>query len=221
MAPAPLAQRVGAPGPNRAHLSGASMGKCMSKVPTQSAALDAASDQQLMAAYLRGDQRAFAALFERYAQALQRYFSRHGKSPHDAADLVQQTFLRVHRSRQDYRAGEPLRPWLFTIARNVRHDHSRRRQRRPESFCDFEQQACPKPSSDALLQEERARALAVALDALPDAQQLLLREHWLNERSWTELATQHGTLVGTLRVRAHRACMQLRGRLDAELARAA
>jgi RNA polymerase sigma-70 factor, ECF subfamily len=185
------------------------------------AQLQAAADQQLMAAYQRGDERAFRRLFEQYAPLLQRYFMRHGKSRCEATDLVQHTFLKLHRTRADFCAEQALRPWLFTIARNARHDHSRRRQRRPEHYCDLDLQPCPEPSADALLQERRARALRVALDSLPETQQALLREHWLEERSWTEIASRRGTQAVTLRVRAHRACLQLRDRLDAGLASAA
>jgi RNA polymerase sigma factor (sigma-70 family) len=174
-----------------------------------------------MAAYLGGDERAFRHLFERYAPVLHRYFLRHGKTRHDAADLVQQTFLKLHRSRDDYRTGETLRPWLFTIARNLKHDHARRHQRRPESYCDLDTKPHPEPDTDGLGQEECTRLLSAALDTLPVAQQTLLRAHWIEERSWSEIAACGGMQPGTLRVRAHRACLQLRGRLEAQLAAAA
>ena len=196
-------------------------GSSMSTVSNPSALPPTPDDQQLMAAYVAGDQRAFGVLFERYAQALQRYFVRHGKARHDAADLVQQTFLNVHRSRNEFRPGEALRPWLFTIARNVRIDHGRRCQRRREVCCDLDRQPSFTTSTDHLHLEERARALASALSALPQEQQALVRERWMKERSWADIASQHGGQVGTLRVRAHRACLQLRDRLDAELAEAA
>lgn len=166
-----------------------------------------------MAAYLQGDQRAFRVVFERYGSALRRYFLRHGKATQDVADLVQQTFLQLHRARDMFRDGEALRPWLYTIARNVRFDHSRRRQRRPETFCDLERQPCSEPATDVLLQEQRGRMLAQALEELPRAQRQLIDEHWLKERSWTEIAARHGSHAGTLRVRAHRTCLQLREQL--------
>jgi RNA polymerase sigma-70 factor (ECF subfamily) len=174
------------------------------------------TDEQGMAAYLQGDQRAFAALFRSYGAMLFRYFVRQGKRPYDAQDLVQQTFLQLHRSRADYRVEEPLRPWLFTIARNVSHDHGRRQQRRPETFCDVDTYEASGPTRESLIHAERTRALAIALERLPEEHRDLLNEHWFEERSWTEIAGRDGVHATTLRVRAHRACLQLRGMIDVD-----
>jgi RNA polymerase sigma-70 factor (ECF subfamily) len=168
------------------------------------------SDEQLMAAYGAGDERACAELYRRYSTRLTSFFMRRGKARHEADDLLQQTFLQLHRARTDYRAGELVSPWIFTIARNAGHDHGRRRQRRPETFCDFFDHAAPEPEADAVIHEERARILAQALDALPGPQRALLHDHYFQERSWTELAVHTGALPGTLRVRAHRSCQLLR-----------
>jgi RNA polymerase sigma-70 factor (ECF subfamily) len=174
------------------------------------------TDEQRMDAYVRGDDRAFTALFREYASLLFRYFVRQGKRPHEAQDLVQQTFLHVHRSRADYRIGELVRPWLFTIARNVGHDHGRRQQRRPETFCDVDSYEASEPTRESLIHGERTRALALALEQLPGEHRSLLNEHWIEDRSWTEIAKRDGLHAGTLRVRAHRACLQLRGMLDSD-----
>lgn len=170
-------------------------------------------EAQIMQAYIRGDERAFGSLFRRYAPMLTGYFLRRGLSLSDAQDLVQQTFLQLHRARDQHRAGEPLRPWLFTIARNVSRDHGRRRQRRPETFCDLDRYEAP-ASDTTHGQGDRARALSLALQQLPHEPRTLLSEHWFEERSFTEIADRDGTHSGTLRVRAHRACQQLRKLLE-------
>ena len=172
------------------------------------------TDEQLMRAYIQGDKRAFDALFRAYAAMLLRYFMRQGKRPHDAQDLVQQTFLHLHRSRADFRDGEPLRPWLFTIARNACHDHGRRQQRRPETFCDVDSYEAHEPTHGSLIHTERTRALGQALEQLPAPHRGLLRDHWFEERSWIEIAKRDGQHAGTLRVRAHRACALLRAMLE-------
>jgi RNA polymerase sigma-70 factor (ECF subfamily) len=179
------------------------------------------TDEQRMSAYLQGDQSAFDALFRAYGPMLFRYFVRHGKRAFDAHDLVQQTFLHIHRSRADYRLGEPVRPWLFTIARNVSHDHGRRQQRRPELICDVDTYQAIEPTSDSLLHSERTRALAIALEQLPGEHRDLLSEHWFEDRSWIEIASRNGVHATTLRVRAHRACLQLRQMLDVDYSEAA
>ena len=169
-------------------------------------------DADLMSAYQSGDERAFAELFERYAPMLVRYFMRHGKRPTDAQDLTQETFLHLHRARADFRAGESLRPWLFTIARNLSHDHGRRALRRPEAFYEVDRFEAPEPGRDhaALVHAERCEALNAALSQLSPSDRSLLDEHWFGDVAFSEIAARDGVQCSTLRVRAHRACQRLR-----------
>lgn len=173
-------------------------------------------DAELMTAYLAGDERAFAELFRRYAPLLVRFFVRHGKRSADAQDLTQETFLHLHRARFDFRVGEPLRPWLFRIARNVSHDHGRRALRRPEAFCEVDAFAAPheREEEHALVRAERGEALSAALAQLSAPERALLDEHWFEDRAFTEIAARDGVQCTTLRVRAHRACQRLREMLS-------
>ena len=75
------------------------------------------TDEQLLAQYTDGDQRAFAELIRRYQQELFAFLCRFVA---DAAadDLFQETFLQVHRNAGTFDADRRFRPWLFTIAAN-------------------------------------------------------------------------------------------------------
>jgi RNA polymerase sigma-70 factor (ECF subfamily) len=165
-----------------------------------------------MEEYVNGNQAAFAELFREYAPVLVRFFVRRGKRLSDAQDLAQETFLHVHRARHDFRAGEALRPWIFTIARNLCHDHGRRQLRRPEALGEVDCYQAPQELEDAhaLVLAERSEALNGALDQLSTAERTLLDEHWFCDRAFTEIAAREGVQSSTLRVRAHRACHRLR-----------
>lgn len=169
-------------------------------------------ENELMSAYLAGDERAFGELFRLYAPVLVRFFMRHGKRLSDAQDLAQDTFLQLHRARADFRAGEPVRPWLFTIARNRCHDHGRRLRRRPEAFCEMDDYEAPQAAHEnqALIAAERREALHDALAKLSKPERSLLDEHWFGERAFAEIAARDGVLSSTVRVRAYRACQRLR-----------
>jgi len=170
-------------------------------------------DAELMSAYQHGDERAFVELFQRYTPLLMGYFTRRGKRRVDAQDLTQETLLHLHRARSDFREGQALRPWLFTIARNVCRDHGRRAQRRPVSYCEVDTFAAPQPEQldvASLERAERNEALSNALLQLSAAERGLLDEHWFGERAFSELAARDGVRPSTLRVRAHRACLRLR-----------
>src|SRR5262249_9001117 len=90
------------------------------------------TDEELMAAYVAGEGAACRELSDRYAQILTGVLRRSLSRPDDARDLVQLTFLHVHRARNDYLPGAPFRPWLFTIALNLKREHFRRGARRHE-----------------------------------------------------------------------------------------
>src|ERR1700730_6606679 len=82
-----------------------------------------------MARYQAGDFAAATALVERTGPQLHRFFIAQFSSRADADDLLQETWLRIHRVRHTYRPGEPVLPWFYAIARRVRIDHYRKASR--------------------------------------------------------------------------------------------
>ena len=82
-----------------------------------------------MARYQAGDFVAATALIECFGPQLHRFFLSQCSSRADADDLLQETWLRIHRVRHTYRPGEPVIPWFYAIARCVRIDHYRKASR--------------------------------------------------------------------------------------------
>ena len=84
------------------------------------ASLAAASDARLVALTRAGDERAFAAIVDRYRAPLARHCRRF-LSAAAADDALQQTFINAHASLTDADATLPLalKPWLYRIARNA------------------------------------------------------------------------------------------------------
>jgi RNA polymerase sigma-70 factor (ECF subfamily) len=130
------------------------------------------SDEELMAAYVDGDRDAFRLLFERYALPLLRLIRRRVRTDDEANDILQQTFLHMHRARRDFRRDSRLRPWLFTIALNLVREHYRRRQRRPEVLLDVEGYSPSEPVVDPGTLERRQQGdrVRAALATLPESQ---------------------------------------------------
>ena len=83
----------------------------------------------LMTRYQAGDFAAVTALVECIGPQLHRFFMAQSASRSDADDLLQETWLRIHRVRNTYRSGEPVLPWFYAIARRVRIDHYRKASR--------------------------------------------------------------------------------------------
>src|SRR5712692_8068547 len=82
-----------------------------------------------MERYQQADPEAPVALVHALTPALLRFFRSQVASREQADDLLQETWIRIHRVRHTYRPGEPVLPWLYAIARRVRIDGYRRTQR--------------------------------------------------------------------------------------------
>lgn len=154
------------------------------------------------------DRSAFEDLFRRYAPRLLGLFKRSTLNDALAHDLVQVTFLQVHRARRDYRSGAPVRPWLFAIAMNARRDHFRRASTRRETPVEAGDHAEPAQAPDASTATERVVRRALA--ELPEAQREVVLLHYYEGLSMAEVATAVGASRSAVKVRAHRAYQVLR-----------
>jgi RNA polymerase sigma-70 factor (ECF subfamily) len=172
------------------------------------------TDEELMAAHVDGDKGAFRELFDRYGQRLFRMFRGDLRTDADAQDLVQQTFLQLHRARNDYKPGAKLKPWLFTIALNLKRELFRRRGRRPESELKLDGFRDPAEGPAGAARVDAAHTLKVALTALPDEQREVIELHWLGEMGFAEIAELTGVKLSTVKVRAHRGYKLMRQALE-------
>jgi RNA polymerase sigma-70 factor (ECF subfamily) len=172
------------------------------------------SDEELMLAYAAGQSRALDVLYRRYAEMLLRVMRQGLRSPEEARDLVQQTFLQLHRARFDFRADGRLRPWLFTIAMNLKREHLRRLRRRPEGELVLDGSHDPKVPGDQA-RHEAAQAVEKALSRLSPSQREVIELHWFGGLSFPEIAETLDSTTSTVKVRAHRGYLAMREALEA------
>jgi RNA polymerase sigma-70 factor (ECF subfamily) len=146
---------------------------------------------------------------------LVRIMRRQMRHDDDANELVQQTFLQLHRARNDFQAGRKLRPWLMTIAYNLKREHFRRKQRRPEAPLEHEPPASSR--RDPVEQKADRTRLRAALEKLPDGQREVITMHWFEDLSFPEVAEILGLTVSAVKVRAHRGYRALRQLLEEDV----
>lgn len=169
------------------------------------------TDETLMHRYAsESDRKAFEELFRRYGPRLHRYFLGKVKERALADDLVQQTFLHVHRARHDFRADGRFRPWVFAIGTNLLREHWRRKRRRPETPMGDDLRP---PSVDPDTSTPTDRLVRRALAELPDHEREVVILHWFEELTFSEIADIVGASHSAVKVRAHRAYNKLRARL--------
>jgi RNA polymerase sigma-70 factor (ECF subfamily) len=78
-----------------------------------------------MSRYADGDDAAFAEVFAGLGPRLHAFLRRLGGSEDLAADLTQETFMRMHRARGSFARGTSVVPWAYAIARNCFVSHAR------------------------------------------------------------------------------------------------
>jgi len=165
----------------------------------------------LMVRYQQGDPAAAAALVQCLSPALHRFFLVQSTSRRYADDLLQETWLRLHQSRQTWRPGEPVRPWLYAIARHIRIDHFRRMSRVETR----EQQVEPLPESAPPTPPDRSLDLTALLATLPDSQREVVAMLKIAGMSLEEVARATSCSIGAVKQKSHRAYETLRERLTA------
>src|SRR5512139_1969890 len=99
-----------------------------------------------MTAYQRGDDQAFAELVARHEKPLWNFLRRFVGEDATAEDLLQETFMRVVKSREHWKPDAKFTTWLYTIARNLCIDHSRRRALRRTVSLDGKRQGAARDS---------------------------------------------------------------------------
>ncbi len=161
--------------------------------------------------YQHADAAAATMLAEHLSGKLYRFFLSQVRDRERAEDLLQDCWLRIHKSRHTYRPGEPLLPWVFAIARRVQVDQYRKGQRiaqhelQKEHVEDVAAEAPAPPSARSPVPD-----LSDLLKTLPQQQRetvLLLKVAGL---SLEEVSRATGASVGAVKQRAHRAYVSLR-----------
>jgi RNA polymerase sigma-70 factor (ECF subfamily) len=167
----------------------------------------------LMIEYQRGAIEAFQAIYARLASGLRGYL-RHLSNGSDAAeDLLQETFLQMHRSRAAYNPAYGVRPWVFGLARNVflMNRRAARRWTAVHEVC-LELPDFPVPAEvEKLGSKDEIRRCVAGLCA-EQAEALLLHHEW--GFTFDEIAGMVGVSAAAARARASRGMADLRVALN-------
>lgn len=180
-------------------------------------------ERDLVRRCLARDERAYRELVRRYQGAIVNLAWRITGNADDAAEVAQETLIRVLRSLSTYDPARPFQTWLFKIASNLALDGIRRRKRRPVALEDLAGEdgpgidpVDPGPGPEEGLRIDRADARFDALvRELPEYYQAILFLRYKQELSYEEIAETLGVPLGTVKVRLHRAHEILRRKLIA------
>lgn len=177
-----------------------------------------------MARLAAGHDAALNELMARHTGRLFHYLLRCLQDEEDAADLAQETFVRVYQHREEFDPRQGFSTWLYAIATNLVKDRYRHRARHPQVSLDAENEATggglrdtlpaslPTPGEDCLT-TERAVAVRRAVAQLPDELRLpLVLAEW-EDQSGAETAALLHLSPKTVEMRLYRARQLLREQL--------
>jgi len=166
-------------------------------------------DEALLERARRGDREAFAAIVTRHQDELYTMALRILGTPADAADVVQETFLRAY-VRVPVLRGQTIRAWLFRVAVNCCHDIQRRSVRRPADPLEDERGNIVDLPDPALgpeataLSRERLMAVRQALLSIQPEFRAVVVLRDVNDLSYEEMSAALRIPIGTVKSRLNR-----------------
>jgi RNA polymerase sigma-70 factor, ECF subfamily len=159
-------------------------------------------DPRVIRSAAAGDEHAFTALMRSVQPHVWRFVRHLLGDDEQAADVTQETFIRVHRSLDRFRFDARFSTWLFHIARNAAVDEQRRSKRRQRLAAAI---ARPEPGQDATLGVELKAAVAALSPRLREAF-VVVEVFGL---PYQDAADVLGVPTGTVKSRVFRARLEL------------
>lgn len=103
------------------------------------------ADECLLEALRAGRETAYEALIEHYQQPVYSLVYRLMDDPDDAADVVQEVFLKIFRSIGNFRGDSSLKTWIYRISCNEAYNHRRwyNRHKKPEVGLESDEESIP------------------------------------------------------------------------------
>jgi len=174
-------------------------------------------EKNLVSRAQKGDEEAFARLYEEYFTKIYRYIVVRMGDEMEAEDITQQVFLKALQSIGSFKwKGVPFSAWLYRIAHNQVVDYLRKTKRRTTVSVD---DVTLIDKSDPQGEVERKfdlKQLSGALQHLTEAQQTVISLRFTSELPTAEVARIMGKNEGAIKALQHSAIVSLRKALTEE-----
>lgn len=174
----------------------------------------------LLRASARGDEAAFAELYDATARRLHGLIVRVIRDPAQSEEVTQEVFLEIWRqcARFDDNQGSPL-SWMMTIAHRRAVDRVRSAEassRRDSTYEQRTREVEHDSTAEAAQASMEARRVRAALHTLTDAQRGAIELAYFGGYTHTEIATMLDLPLGTAKTRIRDGLIRLRDTLGVE-----
>lgn len=188
--------------------------------------MTALSDQELIRAYLHGEESAFEFLMRRYLPLIFRFVSRLVQDPALAEDVTQETFIRVWKKASSFHPDRSFKSWLFTIAKHAAFDAMKKKKpmlfselNTSEGELSFEESLEDERLliSTLLLKAEAKQGLEEAILTLSLPARTIVLLHGIEQLTFQDCAEVLHESIDTVKSRYRRALFTLKQSLESEM----
>ncbi len=180
-------------------------------------------DEQLIAVYLKGDEKALEILIKRYLKPIYSFAYRHVGDSCNAEDITQEVFIKAWRHLKKFDKNKKFKTWIFSIAKNTCIDFLRKKK--TVSFSKFENEKGENIFIKTLIdplslpnkifeQIDAAGFLQSAIERLLPKYQLVLSLYYNDNLNFREIAEKLKEPLDTIKSRHRRALIMLKKRIE-------
>lgn len=186
--------------------------------------LQETTDEDIMEYFQAGYEEGFTLLVQRYKDRLHNFLYRYTHDHQDCEDLVQETFLRVYRSRHSYERIAKFSTWMYTIALNLAKSLYKKKKRMSmvtihKDPSDSEDRPMDLEDTDILPDDSLHEKMCIdqlekaLMDLNEDFREVVVLRD-IQQLSYEEIAEMTDTPMGTVKSRINRGRAQLQEMLE-------
>lgn len=178
--------------------------------------MPAPEERELILRAKEGSEGAFRLLVERHMKSAYDIAIHFVNDHHDAQDVAQEAFIRVHRSLGGFRGDADFRTWLYRIVTNLAMNRIRSRKSRARIEVRGEDmlENMPQPEAGSAAGPDMTAHIERALHELPTLQRAVVLLRHLNGLSTKEVSSILSCSEGTVKTHLHRGLKKMRKLLD-------
>lgn len=167
---------------------------------------------QLIALTLAGSREAFSEIYETTIRDVYQTVHFLVRDSSEVDDIVQEIYIQVHRSLEQFDTNRPFKPWLMGVAMRQIHAYRRKRWTHLRILKKAEQvnEVMESDFTSEVVDRLSNRRLLASVERLPFKLKQVIILHYLNEYSQEESAAILGIPLGTVKSRIHAALHKLR-----------
>jgi len=172
------------------------------------------NESKLINKIKNGNQKAFRQLYNQYSGYALRTAYAITKSNNDAADIVQETFIKVYRNINQFDQSKPFKPWFYRILLNESRRYMKK-QNKQGTVVESEQLMDYLHAEASRENEQNSDVLSI-LDLVSDRHRAVLVLKYLHDFTEKEIATILELNINTVKSRLYKARQRLRSILGGE-----